>query len=673
MRVLVTRPKEDAERMAAPLRALGATVVNEPMLVIMPVAGPSVDLTGVQAVLLTSANGARALAVAVDRRDVPVYAVGDQTARVARDQGFVTVHSAQGDVHTLAALVTASLTPASGTLVHAAGSTRAGDLAGALAEHGFTVSVARLYDARPTAALSKNLTAALKTGAIDAAIFFSPRTARIFVEHVRKAGLADALGGLSAYALSPAVAQALSGLTLARVRVTEQPTQDALLAVFEADVRDGLLARDVPSLSAPSPSSPADPADPADAPEASTDDTVAEDKNEDRDGDRTPDGRTLEDKTHEDGDAAYGGSAAIDATQDRDTSTHTDEQTERRTLRAMTTWVVVLLLAATAVGTLPWWKPLLPPAVQAMLPAYPDAPEPAAVTDLRARLDAVTEDLGALTARLDQVQATIGTTTNAETADTLAARLDALEGRMAPTPGGIARDQAPGPADLDAVIGQALSPVAGRLSALTATAATLRADVAAVTARVETLSETMPRTDPRAVALLIHVGLLRERAKDGLPYDDALVPVVTAPTLGGDHAQALTILGAHAETGAPTLEALRRRFEPMSVEVARNAFVPDGQAWWKSTLASIMSSVTVRRTDGVATDGTLGALSQAAARIADNDLAGAVDALEVLEGAAAGAAAAWMTDARAHLAVDAALASLTSAALAGIGAAQTTE
>ncbi len=662
MRVLVTRPKEDAERMAAPLRALGATVINEPMLVIMPVAGPSVDLTGVQAVLLTSANGARAFAVAVDRRDVPIYAVGDQTARVARDQGFGTVHSARGDVEALAALVAEALTPDDGALVHAAGSTRAGDLAGALANRGFAVTVARLYDARPTATLSKDLAAALKAGTIDAAIFFSPRTAKIFVEHVRKASLADSLGGLSAYALSPAVAQALSGLTLARVRVADQPTQDALLRLFETDVGDGLLT--TVSLS------PAPDRDPADTLETSTPESPIPENpigenpiGEDRpDQDRPDQGRPHEDRTHEDGEAAYGGSGGVDATDDRDADAHEDEQTERRTLRTLTAWVVAMLLVfAAAIGTLPWWKPLLPPAYQAMLPAYPDVPEPATLTDLRARLDALAEDLGAVRARLDQAQARIGATATTDAIDALAARLDALEGR------------APGTANVDTTVSHALSPLAERVSSLTATAATLRADLAAVARRVEALSDTVPRTDPRAVALLIHIGLLRERVKDGLPYDDALAPVATAPTLGADLAQALTVLGAHAEGGVPTLEALRRRFEPMSVEVARNAFVPGGQAWWKSTLASIMSSVTVRRTDGVATDGTVGFLSQAAARIADNDLAGAVGALESLEGAAAGAAAAWMTDARAHLAVDAALASLTSAALAGIGAAQTTE
>ncbi|MBB4286903.1 uroporphyrinogen-III synthase [Roseospira goensis] len=241
MRALVSRPREDAERIAAPLRAMGVEVVNEPLLVIVPVAGPNVDLTDVRAVLLTSANGARALATAVDRRDVAVYAVGEQTARAARDLGFGDVESAGGDVESLARLVRAALAPADGPLLHAAGTSLAGDLAGMLREAGFEVRVARLYEARPTAALSQPLQQALKRGEIDIAFFYSPRTARTFVEHVRKAGLQADVHGLTAYALSPAVARELEPILAGHIRVAEQPSQDALLALFHSDVKEVAL------------------------------------------------------------------------------------------------------------------------------------------------------------------------------------------------------------------------------------------------------------------------------------------------------------------------------------------------------------------------------------------------------------------------------------------------
>ena len=61
MHVILTRPRPDSERLAARLRAGGDHVHVEPMLEIVGTgAVPALD--GMQAVLVTSANGVRYLA-----------------------------------------------------------------------------------------------------------------------------------------------------------------------------------------------------------------------------------------------------------------------------------------------------------------------------------------------------------------------------------------------------------------------------------------------------------------------------------------------------------------------------------------------------------------------------------------------------------------------------------
>ncbi len=79
MRVLVTRPEEDASALAAALAARGFDALVEPMLSVAPAPGvtPPLDLDGVQALLFTSANGVRALARLTERRDLPAFTVGD--------------------------------------------------------------------------------------------------------------------------------------------------------------------------------------------------------------------------------------------------------------------------------------------------------------------------------------------------------------------------------------------------------------------------------------------------------------------------------------------------------------------------------------------------------------------------------------------------------------------
>ena len=177
MRVLITRPREDARTLAEALAARGVEAIVEPMIEITPLSAGDLDLDGVQAILLTSANGARALAAATQRRDVGVLAVGEATAAAARAAGFAEVVVAGGDVEALAALVEERCDPAAGALIHVSGTVVAGDLGGRLAARGFTVRRAVLYEARAIPALSATAAAALSRGALDAIVLFSPRTA----------------------------------------------------------------------------------------------------------------------------------------------------------------------------------------------------------------------------------------------------------------------------------------------------------------------------------------------------------------------------------------------------------------------------------------------------------------------------------------------------------------
>lgn len=236
-RILVTRPREDAEGVTAELRARGHDVVVEPLLEIVPVPGAAVDATATQGILVTSANGIRALAPRLERRDLPVWAVGDASARAARELGFARVESAGGDVESLAALVSAQADPAGGELLHAAGTVTAGDLAGRLGEAGFAVRRLVLYEARTAQAVSPSLARALADRMVDAGLFFSPRTAATFVRLVSSAGLDDACAPVAAYALSPAVARELASLPWRTVRTAAAPTQAALLAALDEDLK----------------------------------------------------------------------------------------------------------------------------------------------------------------------------------------------------------------------------------------------------------------------------------------------------------------------------------------------------------------------------------------------------------------------------------------------------
>lgn len=233
MRLLVTRPDEDAGPLVEALTGLGHEAIAAPLLAIRPVEGAVIPDTPWQAVLITSANGARAIGA---RREmarlsqIPVLAVGEASAAAARVAGFADVTVAGGNVHALVGLALGRLSPGGGPLLHIAGAVTAGDLKGMLEARGFSVDRIVLYEAVTAGELPEVAVAALRGRQVDGALFYSPRTARQFADLVRDAGLEQELVTLTAYCLSNAVAEALTGLPFRTVVVADEPNQTSLLA-----------------------------------------------------------------------------------------------------------------------------------------------------------------------------------------------------------------------------------------------------------------------------------------------------------------------------------------------------------------------------------------------------------------------------------------------------------
>ncbi|MBP6011416.1 MAG: uroporphyrinogen-III synthase [Alphaproteobacteria bacterium] len=228
MRVLVTRPRHDAEAFAALLHARGHTTIIEPLIDIDFRSGPPLDLKGVQAIALTSANGARATAARTPARDIRIIAVGPATAAEAKVLGFRNVDESPGEgVNGLAAHIAATLKPTAGAILHATGTVTAGDLKAALPA--FTVRTAQIYEAHAAQTLSGAVTTELTAGLIDAVTLFSPRTATLFATLIQNTGLEPACGRVQALCLSAAVANALAPLAFRRVQTAEKPTAAALL------------------------------------------------------------------------------------------------------------------------------------------------------------------------------------------------------------------------------------------------------------------------------------------------------------------------------------------------------------------------------------------------------------------------------------------------------------
>ncbi len=234
MRLLLTRPRAEAERTATALRAMGHDPVFAPVLDIENVTDIAIGSGPYAAVLMTSGNAARAIAADPRLPALTVlacFAVGAQTAVAARTAGFANVVSAGGDGGDLARLVGERLADRGKPLLYLAGDDRARDLAAELAPHGIRLETAVVYRARAAKRLAPDIAAALKAGRLDGVLHYSRRSTAIFVDCVRADDAGADAARLTHFCLSARAAEPLAAINVKSILVAQNPDESAMLAL----------------------------------------------------------------------------------------------------------------------------------------------------------------------------------------------------------------------------------------------------------------------------------------------------------------------------------------------------------------------------------------------------------------------------------------------------------
>ncbi len=215
--VWITRAEPGAEATARRVEAMGWTPLVAPLLEARTLPDVALDLTGVEALAFTSAQGIRAFAALTDTR-MPVFTVGDATAEAARAAGFSDVRSAAGDVVALAHLI-ANTRP--GRVLHAGALHPAGDLIGDLTARGLAARTVALYETLPV----DPVPALSRLPDIAAVLVHSPRAARLLADLLT----AHPAPSLRLLTLSEAVSAPLRALENAKIAVAPFPNEASLL------------------------------------------------------------------------------------------------------------------------------------------------------------------------------------------------------------------------------------------------------------------------------------------------------------------------------------------------------------------------------------------------------------------------------------------------------------
>lgn len=230
--VVITRPIEQSRMLAGKIQFLGYKVFLSPLLEIIPIP-KQLNLSPVQAIVFTSANAIVPFSKANSERNLPVYAVGKATARVAEIFNFNNISIGKQNAESLIGQIVNKHSPKDGLILHISGETVTSSVEKVLLKHGFKVERQILYRAEAATQLCSGAIKAIKTGEVKIILFFSPRTAKIFVNLMKMEGYERFCSDMIALCLSDSVASNLPFNVWKKILVADAPQTDAMIEALK--------------------------------------------------------------------------------------------------------------------------------------------------------------------------------------------------------------------------------------------------------------------------------------------------------------------------------------------------------------------------------------------------------------------------------------------------------
>ena len=235
MKILVTRPQPQADKTAQKLIAMGHDVIVEPMLSFQRLTVDG-DVAGdAKAIAATSARAIEALVfngLVSQLQHLPLYCVGEATARAAEASGFQKVFQAGGDVDSLSKLIVDSNQDA--PVFYPAAVDRSGDLAGQLEQQGIACRMVEIYQMAAATGFSEKTREQIQSQTVDYALFYSLRTIQIFLSLSNLEKTTVFLNSMKALCVSKRVAEHAGAF--GEVFTAKTPNEDSLLELLSGSI-----------------------------------------------------------------------------------------------------------------------------------------------------------------------------------------------------------------------------------------------------------------------------------------------------------------------------------------------------------------------------------------------------------------------------------------------------
>ncbi len=230
--VLLTRTQPGTMQSARRLEQMGYRPLINPVLEVRPTAQKPPSLSGVQAIIASSANGISFLPMLNGAYDLPLFCLDGASLEKASALGMVgKIHTCDGDGEALARLVQEQISPEDGPLLWVHGRHIAFDIDMLLIQSGYQVHDWVAYETHPVSKLGDKTIKALRHKEIQVALFHSARGAKNFASLVRKQRIPAE--HVTAIGISKKACEPLMGAAFSRVIYASVPNETSLLETLQ--------------------------------------------------------------------------------------------------------------------------------------------------------------------------------------------------------------------------------------------------------------------------------------------------------------------------------------------------------------------------------------------------------------------------------------------------------
>ena len=228
--LLVTRPKKDSIKIKEHLSKLGFNVHIEPMFSIKYLAA-KINIEDFDFIISTSQYSIIALSKITKNRNKLIITVSNNTMQIAEKLGFTSIKSLNGNVNDIISY----LKHYNGNnVLYIRGKEITCNLKDMFINRIKNFQEIILYNTIDRKYFSKSCHNLLLKNKISGILFYSSRTADIFIELIKKHNMEDKVGSIIIYAMSHKIAEAAKKVRWKNIKIPDKPTNQSLLSLISS-------------------------------------------------------------------------------------------------------------------------------------------------------------------------------------------------------------------------------------------------------------------------------------------------------------------------------------------------------------------------------------------------------------------------------------------------------